>query len=900
MSTVIQFAVLGLATGGLYVLFALGLVIIHRGSGVVNFAHGAVGMVGTFVYWELDKHLPFGLAALIGVAASGALGLAIHFLVMRPLRATAVLTRVIATLSVLAVLQEGMAKVYPGAPQVVTSALPTEPVRVLGASVGWDRLIILAGVLLTAGLLAAVYRFTQFGRATAAATENPRALAALGKSPDLLAAGNWVIGSALAGLAGIFLAPITNLSVTGYTLLVVPALAAAITGRLNSFPLTLAGGLLIGVLQSEAGRYITAPGWSEAIPFLAMLAVLVLRGNDRTSRTQLAQRLPSLGTGRVMLPVVAVLLVVTAVIVLQLQPEWDDAVTTTVGTALILLSLVVVTGYSGQLSLAQVGFAGWGAWVAGGLARSFDTPFPAAILIGALATLPLGLVLGAVCLRTRGVNLAIATLGMAVALDSLIFNNADRTGGGSFMVPTPTIAGLDIGAIVHPERYALVVLVVFAFCALAVANLRRGRSGRRLIAVRSNEKAAASLGIGVVQAKLAAFAVSSVIAGLGGALLAFRNPTIVFTGYGALESIQVVGFAVVGGVGWVAGSFYGGLLESGSLMGKLLDLLGPTVSSYLPLAGGVLLLAVLLTAPDGMAAQGREHLHQLLKMVRRPLRQPAIPDVEAAGEHRLAPGRLELEDVVVAFGGVQALGGVSLTVGPGEIVGLIGPNGAGKTTLIDAATGYVDATRGRVLLNGEDLTRTGAGGRVRAGLTRSFQALELFDDLTVLDNLRAASERRDTLAYVTDLVYPRTVPLTAATRAAIREFGLQPYLHRTPAELPYGVRRLVGIARAVATEASIVALDEPAAGLDDQETRELGELLRRLASEWGMGILLVEHDVELVMGLCDRVYALEFGKLIAEGAPAEVRSDDAVIRAYLGAEEPDLSTADKDVAEVNR
>jgi sulfate-transporting ATPase len=889
VSTVIQFAILGMATGALYVLFALGLVIIHRGSGVVNFAHGAMGMVGTFVFWKLHviSGVPYGVALVLGVLTSGAIGLATHFLVMRPMRNSAVLNRVIATLAILTVLQEAMAKIYVGPDILVTSELPIQPVTIFGATIGRDRLYILGGSLIVAAALAVVYRSTQFGRATSAATENRRALAALGWSPDLVAAANWFIGAGLAGLAGILLAPITNLSVTGYTLLVVPALAAAVAGRLASFPLTLAGGLIIGIAQSEVGRYVDAAGWSQAVPFLAMILVLILRGPDRGLRTQVAQRLPSIGSGRINWIVMPIVVLAAIGVVDQFQNDWADAVTTTVGTGLIVLSLVVVTGYSGQLSLAQFAFAGWGAWIAGGLARSADFPFLPAIIVGGLATVPLGFVVGAVCLRTRGVNLAIATLGMAVALDSLVFSNSERTNSGSFVIPEPKIGSLDVGAIIYPQRYAIVIIVAFAVCGIAVANLRRGRAGRRLISIRSNERAAASLGIEVVQAKLAAFTFSSLIAGLGGALLAFRNPNIVFSNYNASQSIKMVGYAVVGGVGWIAGAVYGGLLEVGSLGSKVLDQLGSTVSSYLPLAGGVLLLFILLTAPDGMAPQAADQVNFVKRLVRRSPRATRLPDLTTPAGHRVRSAPLDLADVSVSFGGVKAVRSVSMTVAPGEIVGLIGPNGAGKTTLIDAATGFVRVSGGRISIDGADATRWRPALRARAGLTRSFQSLELFDDLSVLDNLRAASDRRDRKAYLTDLVFPRRDPLTPATRAAIAEFRLEPYLAKTPTELPYGVRRLVGIARAVATEAGVVALDEPAAGLDEKESRELGGLLRKLAGDWGMGILLVEHNVDLVMDVCDRVYALNFGEVIASGPPAEVRASDAVIRSYLGAPSDD-------------
>jgi sulfate-transporting ATPase len=252
---------------------------------------------------------------------------------------------------------------------------------------------------------------------------------------------------------------------------------------------------------------------------------------------------------------------------------------------------------------------------------------------------------------------------------------------------------------------------------------------------------------------------------------------------------------------------------------------------------------------------------------------------------------LEVRDLTVRYGGTTAVDSVSLSVKPGQIVGLIGPNGAGKTTLVDAVTGFTKPAEGTLVLDGRDIARWSPVRRARAGVGRSFQSLELFEDATVFDNLRAASDPRDIVSYLRDLVWPVAPPIPGQVVSAINEFRLQDDLNRPVESLPYGQRRLLAIARAVATGPSVLLLDEPAAGLGELESSELAHLVRRLASDWGIGILLVEHDMDFVMSVCDELVVLDFGRKIAEGPPEVVRNDPAVIAAYLGEEEPDAAVA---------
>jgi sulfate-transporting ATPase len=231
-------------------------------------------------------------------------------------------------------------------------------------------------------------------------------------------------------------------------------------------------------------------------------------------------------------------------------------------------------------------------------------------------------------------------------------------------------------------------------------------------------------------------------------------------------------------------------------------------------------------------------------------------------------------------------------VNPGEVLGLIGPNGAGKTTVVDAVTGFVRTSGGSMWMGDRRIDGDSAARRSRLGLRRSFQSLELFEDISVEDNIKAGSDAGDSkfgvskLSWVTDLFWPGTHALSSTAVAAIGEFELEDSLPLLPGALPYGRRRLVGIARAVASGPSIVMLDEPAAGLDEAESSELARLIRRLADQRKMGVLLVEHDVGLVMSTCDRIVVLEFGRVIASGTPDEIREDARVRAAYLGTLEP--------------
>jgi branched-chain amino acid transport system ATP-binding protein len=244
---------------------------------------------------------------------------------------------------------------------------------------------------------------------------------------------------------------------------------------------------------------------------------------------------------------------------------------------------------------------------------------------------------------------------------------------------------------------------------------------------------------------------------------------------------------------------------------------------------------------------------------------------------------LSVEDLRVAYGGVVAVQDVTMSLEAGRVIGLIGPNGAGKTSFIDALTGYAPITSGRVRFAGTDITELRAHRRARAGLVRTFQSVELFDDLTVRENVLLGGQDPRILRALAGLLSPRDAPEPDRVRWALEAMGLADVASRFPTEVSFGRRKLIGVARALARRPPLLLLDEPAAGLDPSETQELAERLRELPAQ-GVTVLLVDHDMSLVLGVCDHVYVLDYGALIAAGTPAEIRANPDVIGAYLGTE----------------
>ena len=603
MSTFLLFALLGIGSGATYAILTLGLVLIYKGSGVLNFAQASVAMFSAYGYLTL-KHagLPTAPALIATMAAAAAGGVLFYLLVMRPLRTAPVLARVVATLGMFVALTGAAGVIWGDQDQIVSPIFPTSPVTVFGKHLGQDRLWLAGTAIVLAGVLWSLYRFTRFGLLTRAAAENEKGAALLGYSPETISAANWALGCMLSGVAGVLVAPLTGLDPTRLNFLIVPVFAAALVGRMSSFGVATAAGLLIGAGQSLITYYWIQPGVQDALPFLIVIATMALTGRAIPVRGTLSEGRPPLAPASRISPTLSVLFVgITVLLLVVFDRSYQSALATSMIIAVIALSLVVVTGYVGQISLAQMAFAGVGGFAVSKLGWDWGVPFPLTIVLAALVAVPIGAVIGLPALRVRGINLAIVTLGAAVAVSSMVFGNSDWTGGvtGS-RVPVAKLGSYSLDSFAHPVRFGIFCLVVLAIAMVLVTNLRRGPSGRRMLAVRGNERAAAAAGINVAATKLHAFAFSAFIAALGGGVLAYQLENVAFSRFEPMQSVTLLIVAYIGGIAAVSGGLVAGIAASGGISFVFFSGLG-AVGDWWNLISGAALILVVIGQPDGGA-----------------------------------------------------------------------------------------------------------------------------------------------------------------------------------------------------------------------------------------------------------------------------------------------------------
>lgn len=654
----------GLGAGAVFAAVGLGVVLVYRGSGVVNFGQGALAIWPAYVFAQLrnDGHyvppLPFvptidvGGGALsfwpslvLALATSAVLGWVLHAVVFRPLRQRPVLAKVVASVGVMLYFQALIGLRFGPNPVLSPQVLPSGVVHLLGVGIPVDRLYLAGLTVVVAGGLWAVYRFTRFGLATRAAAENEKGASILGFSPDRLASINWIVGAVIAGIGGILVAPITTLSPGLASLLVVPALAAALVGRLTSFGLTAAAAIVMGMVESEITYLQTAVSWfpkeaiQDAVPFIVIVVVLFILGDKLPTRGapevgRLPRSMVSPHIGRS----AAIATAIGLVCVLTFPSQLRSGLIGSMVAAIVCLSFVVLTGYVGQISLAQMEFAG----IAGFMVCHFGgdgIPFPLAPLLAAVVAALVGILVGIPALRIRGVMLAIVTLATAIAMDDWLFASPLIAGGFTGVtVRPPNLFGLHLGIDAHVNHYpnplfGVFVLLVLAGSCVLVARLRRSMLGRRMLAVRTNERAAAAAGISVTSTKLAAYAISSFIAGLGGAMLAYQQIDPSASSFTALTSVSVLAIAYLGGIASVPGAVLAGVIGAGGLFFVAAQLWVHLPPAYQPILAAAGLISAAVVNPEGIWVVTVDQISALGRRFSTLRRKPAelVASVDAAG-----------------------------------------------------------------------------------------------------------------------------------------------------------------------------------------------------------------------------------------------------------------------------
>lgn len=640
MTIYLTFLVVGLGTGAVYAALAMGLVAVHKGTGFINFAQGAMAMWGAYVFDEVRRNgqlvLPIGtipisdsfsVAFLCGTLSAAVLALLVYLLVFRPLQGKPPLAKIVASVGVMIALPALVVLRFSADSRRVAPILPTEVVQWGSVTFSRDRLYLTGIAVLIAVVLWSYFRFTRIGLAARASSENEVAASLSGYSPSVLAGTTWVLTCTLVGIMAILAAPADVMAPTNLTLLVVPALAVALLAKLRSIPIACVGGLVLGALQSEVNLLTSRSWWPEwaatglgdALPFVVIVGVLFFSGRRLPSRgVAEGGMLPPVVRSRARPGVVVALVAVGGLALVLTSGSYRFAVVTSMIFAILALSLVVLTGLAGQLSLAQVALAGASGFALSKLTTDWNVPFPLSIFLSAGVATVLGVLIGIPALRIRGAQLTVVTLAGAVVLEKMLFRNPSFVPVAGNKIAPPSLFGLDLsvrsGTDLVRLPFALMVLAVLVACAIAVGNLTRSDTGKALLAVRSNERAAAAAGIDVARAKLLAFALSAFLAGLGGALIGYSRGQLSADSFGVFVGLSLLAFVYLGGITSVGGALIAGISAPLGLAYVFLDRY-VDLGKYYSVAFALLLVYAAISSPSG--AFGGIHERRIARERRR-------------------------------------------------------------------------------------------------------------------------------------------------------------------------------------------------------------------------------------------------------------------------------------------
>lgn len=925
----------GLISGLLTGLLALSMVLVYRSTRVINFAVGNIGLIAATLLplVVLDYGFPYWVGLFVCILAGTLFATVVELVVIRRLFTAPRVIVLVATVGI-AQLAAGIASAYPdldASGSQYPMPIPTVFDDVAGLRVTGTQLAVLIAVTVLVGGLMWILVRTTFGRSVEAAADNPSLARLSSVSPKLISTFVWTAAGLVSTVAMILLSTLGG-AVGGLDNLgpvtLSRAMIAFVLAGMRSYPRAVLAGAVLGIGEAILRfNFIRMPGLFDLVGFVLVLVVIYFQSRSREDDDVFAfapkvrprpervreiawlRHAPKIGLALVVLVVVALPVVTTL-------PSRQLVFASVVCFAICAMSLSVITGWAGQLSLAQMTFAGFGALFSAALTRGLEMdvwvldftapplPFLVAIPLAALFVAGMAVVIGLGALRVRGLRLAVTTFVFAVAAQQYIYRVPMFSDGNSSSVTFRRGSLFGVSLESHRTYYYLCVVVLLVTF-VVVSRLRRSGVGRCTIAARDNPDAAAAYTVSPTRTKLFAFAAAGGIAAVGGALLAGLLESVPFRSQYFLssDSLQLVGMVVIGGIAARVGPIIGAVWVVG------LPALFPD-NELVPLfTSSIGLLIVVLYFPGGMAQIGymiRSAVDEWAVARLSPPSPATTDSVDVASLTRLRPvahdrsepdvDALCVRDVEVSFGGNAAVSDASLRVGRSEIVGLIGTNGAGKTTLLNAIGGYVPAS-GAVEVFGRDVSSLSITARAELGLGRTFQAALLFPELTVRETIQVALEARGRTPYVTTAIgWPSATRLERTSRAEADELisflGLGRYADFFIADLSTGTRRIVELANLLALDARVLCLDEPTAGLAQRETERFGPLLVAIRREMSASMIIIEHDMPLILSMSDRVYCLELGTVIAEGAPAAIRNDPAVIRSYLGTDSRAIDRSD--------
>lgn len=920
MSEILPFIVIGLVSGSIYGLAGVGLVLTYKTSNLFNFAQGAIAAVSAYVFYTLY--------VLHGVAWPWAAAIAI-FVVGPPLsllleRIATLLAgkglalKVAATVGLLLVVDSGVTLIF-GTDQARTVPvfLSQGEFTVAGTVIQTASLITVVFAVISTGVLYALFRFTRLGAAMRAAVDSADLLELSGTSSIKVRRAAWLIGVLFACCSGVLLSPaLAQLDPDTLTLLVVTAFGAAAIGAFRSLPLTFIGGLLIGVAASLSTKYFTSGillGVPPALPFIVLfVALLVL------PRKYLAERSRAVPTSRptwtTPIPVQlggAVLVLAALAFVPSFAGVHLDDWTVALSYIIVFLSLGLLVRTAGQVSLCHVTFLAIGAATFSHLTVGSGIPWLLALVLTGLIAVPIGALLAIPAIRLTPLYLALATFGFAIFVQYMFYQQSWMFGAVGAGLNTPRPSWLGLGS---DTRFYFLVLGFAVLASIAMLAIERGRLGQLLRGMADAPTAVATGGASTQVTWVLVFAISTAFAAVAGALGAAAQQTVSLDGYPPLSSLTLLALVmiVVGGTPWYA------VIAGLALIVPPSYLSGTTTSYWLQLLFGVSAV-IYAISPSAMHGAPPALQHALDRWFRRtPADAHKTPVTSAAAvatrsdsvrrigaREQVQPASLEVEGLTVKFGGLVAVEGLNLKVPTNRITGLIGPNGAGKTTTFNACSGLASPSQGTLVLGGRNIRSLGPARRAQLGIGRTFQQMQLFDSLSVRENVMLGAETELAGANPVRHVLRRRGDgkrIAAATNEALDLCGIGELAALPATSLSTGQRRLVELARTLAGSHRILLLDEPSSGLDRTETAQFGRILQQVVDDRGVGILLVEHDMSLVMTVCEYIYVLDFGRLIFEGQPDEVLKSPIVQAAYLGRDEvekPAVAVEDGSPTTVN-